>query len=40
LRFARLAADLMPDVEVLVLPVGGSVELDVKTVLRLGERER
>ena len=40
LRFARLAADLMPDVEVLVLPVGGSVELDLRTALRLGERER
>jgi len=40
LRFASFAADLMPDVEVLVLPVGGSVELDLKTAFRLGERER
>ena len=40
LRFASFAADLMPAVEVVVLPVGGSVELDLRTALRLGKRER
>lgn len=40
LRFASFAADLMPGVEVLVVPVGGSVELDLSTTLGRGKRER
>jgi L-ascorbate metabolism protein UlaG (beta-lactamase superfamily) len=40
LRFAGFAADFMPDVEVLVLPVGGSVDLDLRAGLRRGNRER
>jgi L-ascorbate metabolism protein UlaG (beta-lactamase superfamily) len=39
LRFASFAADLMPDVEVLVLPVGGSVELDLRTAFQRRKRE-
>jgi L-ascorbate metabolism protein UlaG (beta-lactamase superfamily) len=30
-QFARLAAELMPDVEVCVLPVGGSVDIGMAT---------
>jgi L-ascorbate metabolism protein UlaG (beta-lactamase superfamily) len=38
--FARFAADLMPDVEVRVLPVGGSVDLDMRATLQRAEVER
>jgi L-ascorbate metabolism protein UlaG (beta-lactamase superfamily) len=38
--FASFAADVMPDVEVLVLPVGGSVELDLRTASQRRKRER
>jgi hypothetical protein len=30
-QFARLAAELMPEVEIRVLPVGGSVDIGMAT---------
>jgi L-ascorbate metabolism protein UlaG (beta-lactamase superfamily) len=39
-RFKRFAADLMPEVEVCVLPVGGSVDIEMRTTLQRGEGER
>ena len=38
--FARFAADLMPEVEVCVLPVGGSVDIEMRTTLQRAEDER
>jgi L-ascorbate metabolism protein UlaG (beta-lactamase superfamily) len=38
--FARFAADLMPEVDVRVLPVGGSFDLDLRTTLQRAEGER
>ena len=39
-EFARLAAELMPEVEVCVLPVGGSVDIGMatKSPRSMGER--
>jgi L-ascorbate metabolism protein UlaG (beta-lactamase superfamily) len=39
-RFASFAADLMPGVEVRILPVGGSVDIEMKTTLKRAEGER
>jgi L-ascorbate metabolism protein UlaG (beta-lactamase superfamily) len=33
-RFARFAAELVPEVEVCVLPVGGSIDIDMRTTLQ------
>jgi L-ascorbate metabolism protein UlaG (beta-lactamase superfamily) len=33
-RFARFAADLMPEVEVIPLPVGGSIDIEMRTTLQ------
>ena len=38
--FARFAADLVPNVEVRVLPVGGSVDFDLSTTMQRTEGER
>ena len=38
--FARFAADLMPEVEVCVLPVGVSVDIEMRTTLQRAEDER
>ena len=38
--FARFAADLMPEVEVCILPVGGSVDIEMRTTLQRAEDER
>jgi L-ascorbate metabolism protein UlaG (beta-lactamase superfamily) len=38
--FARFAADLVPEVDVRVLPVGGCFDLDTRTTLRWAEAER
>jgi L-ascorbate metabolism protein UlaG (beta-lactamase superfamily) len=39
-RFTRFAADLMPEVEVCVLPVGGSVDIEMRTPVQRAEGER
>jgi L-ascorbate metabolism protein UlaG (beta-lactamase superfamily) len=38
-RFARFAAELAPEVEVRVLPVGGSIDIEMRTTLQAAERE-